>query len=167
MDSQKLVACRPIKESLVRTVLFVAAILIAASSARAATSDLTALFDAVQKVGTESELRGDIADRLGFGDHPLAIKDLVIVAKGVQHAVNAFTADGKSYLLFDSHLYAPEVYIFVRGMDGALASGIHGQRFQPINSTVDMIPSDGPLVVEPEETFWRAWLAAGARPPAN
>lgn len=149
-----------------RIVLFLTAVLLAASPTRAA-ADLTALFDAVQKVGTESELRGDIADRLGFGDHPLAIKDLVINTNGVQHAVNAFTADGKSYLLFDSHLYAPEVYIFVRGMDGALASGIHGQRYQPINSTVDMIPSDGPLVVEPEETFWRAWLAAGAKPPSN
>lgn len=143
------------------------ATLLASAPAVAQTKDLKALFDAVQKVGTESELRGDIADRLGFGEHPLAIKDLVIAADGVQHAVNAFTADGKPYLLFDSHLYAPEVYIFVRDTDGALAAGIHGRQYQPITSTVDMIPSDSLLVVEAEEAFWRKWLADGAKAPAK
>lgn len=149
-------------------ILVVAAIFLTAMPARAEPGkDLTALFDAVQKAGVESELRADIAARLGFGEHPLAIKDLVINAKGVQHAVNAFTAGGKSYLLFDSHLYAPEVYVFVRAMDGALAAGIHGQQYQPVTSTVDMIPSDGLLVVEAEETFWLKWLADGAKAPAN
>ena len=149
---------------------FIAAFLLATSGASAQSppaKDLKPLFDAVQKRGTDSELRGDIADRLGFGDHPLFIRDLVITANGVQHAVNAFKVGDKLYLLFDSHLYAPEVYIFVKNTDGALAAGIHGAQYQPISSTVDMIPSDGLLVIEPEEAFWSRWLADGAKAPAS
>jgi hypothetical protein len=149
--------------------LFMAAALLAPACASAQplpAKNLTALFDAVQRLGTDSELRGDIADRLGFGEHPLAIKDLVISANGVQHAANAFKVSDKSYLLFDSHLYAPEVYIFVKNTDGTLAAGIHGEQYQPITSAIGMRPSDGLLVIEAEEGFWFQWLADGAKAPA-
>ena len=126
--------------------LFIAAILLAPACMAAQSppaKGLKPLFEAAQKLGVDSELRGDIADRLGFGEHPLAIKDLVVTKDGVQHAVNAFSVAGKPHLLFDSHLYAPEVYIFVRDLDGALISGLHGQQYQPLTSTVDMAPTDG------------------------
>lgn len=129
--------------------------------------DLGALFEAVQKAGTESELRGDIADRLGFGEHPLLIKDLVIRTEGVQHAVNAFMVSGRPYLLFDSHLSAPEIYIFIKSMDGAFVSGIHGPQYAPITDTVDMTGGNATPVVGAEEAFWLRWLADGAKPPAN
>jgi hypothetical protein len=149
--------------------MFMAAILLAPACVNAQPSSengLTALFTAAQKQGAESELRGDIADRLGFGAHPLAIKDLVINADGVQHAVNAFSASGKSYLLFDSHLHVPEVYIFVRDMDGIFVSGFHGQQYEPISATFDMTKGNATSVVAEEEAFWRQWLAAGAKMPA-
>jgi len=149
--------------------IFAAAILLAPVCANAQSSsgqDLKPLFDAVQKQGAESELRGDIADRLGFGEHPLQIKDLVIQADGVQHAVNAFSASGKSYLLFDSHLYAPEIYVFVRDMDGIFVAGFHGQRYAPITTTFDMTKGNATPVVGEEEAFWRQWLADGAKAPA-
>lgn len=151
-----------------RNILLLVAVLTptCASAQSPPPKNLKPLFEAVQKVGTDSELRGDIADRLGFGEHPLAIKDLVISVNGVQHAVNAFKVSDKSYLLFDSHLYAPEVYIFVKNTDGTLAAGIHGEQYQPITSTIDMRPSDGLLVIDPEEAFWSQWLAAGAKAPA-
>lgn len=126
--------------------------------------DLKALFEATQSLGTEAELRSDISDRLGFGDHPLAIKDLVITKDGVQHAVNAFIVGDKGYLLFNSHLRVPEVYLFVMGLDGVLESGIHGPQFQPITSTVKMTSADAPVVDE-EEAFWRQWIADGAQVP--
>ncbi|MBX7200962.1 MAG: hypothetical protein K1X51_16440 [Rhodospirillaceae bacterium] len=139
-----------------RTILLIlAAILLAAAPAAAA--NLKPLFDAAQAQGVDSELRGDIADRLGFGEDGLLIKDLVVTEGGVQHAVNAFRVDGRPYLLFDSHLYVPEVYIFVRSLDGALVSGIHGRQYQPITDTIDMV--DGAAVIGAEETFWLQWLA--------
>jgi hypothetical protein len=149
--------------------MFMAAILLAPMCADAQSSsekDLKALFEAVQKQGAESELRGDIADRLGFGEHPLAIKDLVVNTGGVQHAVNAFSASGKSYLLFDSHLYVPEVYVFVRDVEGTFVSGFHGQQYEPITTTFDMTKGNATPVVGEEDAFWRQWLAAGAKAPA-
>jgi len=148
--------------------LFIAAILLtpaAASAQPAPAKDLKALFDAVQRLGNETELRGDIADRLGFGEDSLLIKDLVIHANGIQHAVNAFVAANRSYILFDSHLYAPEIYIFVKDIDGTLVSGIHGRQYQPITNTTNMTPSDAAPVVSAEEAFWFQWLADGAKPP--
>lgn len=147
-----------------------AAGLLALGTASAQTTpakDMRPLFDAVQRLGTDTELRGDIADRLGFGEHPLAIKDLVVQASGMQHAVNAFSANGKSYILFDSHLRVPEVYIFVLDIDGALVAGIHGQQYQPITSTIDMTEDDAIPVVGAEEAFWLQWLADGAKAPAR
>jgi len=149
--------------------LFVAAILLAPTAATAQSSppkDWKALFDAVQKLGNDTELRGDIADRLGFGEDSLLIKDLVIKANGVQHAVNAFVVSNKAYLLFDSHLYAPEIYIFVKSVDGALVAGFHGQQYQPVTNTTDMTPNDASPVVGAEEAFWFQWLANGAKPSA-
>ena len=148
--------------------LFIAAALLAPACAAAqspAPKDLRALFDTAQRLGTDNELRGDIADRLGFGDDSLLIKDLVVTTKGVQHAVNAFIVANRSYLLFDSHIYAPEVFIFVKDVDGTLVSGIHGQQYQPITSTVKMTPSDAARVVGAEEAFWFQWLADGAKMP--
>lgn len=144
------------------TAIFLAPTLAAAQPAPA--KDLKPLFDMVQKLGTDTELRGDIAGRLGFGDEDLHIKDLVIKANGVQHAVNAFVLDHTSYLLFDSHLRVPEVYIFVKRVDGTLVSGIHGRQYEPITSTAAMTESDG-AVVSAEEAFWRQWLADGAKIP--
>lgn len=149
--------------------MFMIAILLAPACATAQSvseKDLKPLFAAVQTHGAESELRGDIADRLGFGDHPLAIKDLVINAGGVQHAVNAFELSGKSYLLFDSHLYVPEVYVFVRDMEGTFVAGFHGQQYEPITTTFDMTKGNATPVVAEEEAFWRQWLAAGAKASA-
>ena len=149
--------------------LFIAAILLAPTFARAQSPqprELKLLFDAVQKLGTESELRADISDQLGFGEHPLSIKDLVIRANGLQHAANAFVVANKSYILFDSHLYAPEIYIFVKDTDGALVAGIHGRQYEPITNTVNMTPDDAVPVVGAEEAFWFQWLANGAKVPA-
>jgi hypothetical protein len=146
-----------------------AAVLLTATSASAQSQpskDMKLLFDAVQTLGTESELRGDIADRLGFGEHPLPIKDLVITANGIQHAVNAFVAGDKSYLLFDSHLYAPEIYVFVIDVNGALAAGIHGQQYEPITSAIDIAQGDAAPVIGAEEAFWLRWLAAGMKTSA-
>lgn len=140
-----------------RILLLLAALLPASAWAAEPSQNLKPLFDAAQTLGTDSELRGDIADRLGFGEDGLIIKDLVVTEGGVQHAVNAFRARGRSYLLFDSHLYVPEVYIFVRSLDGMLVSGFHGRQYQPITDTIDM--TDGAPVVAAEETFWLQWLA--------
>lgn len=127
--------------------------------------DFKALFDAVQSLGAETELRADIADRLGFGEQPLPIVDLVITKDGVQHALNAFVVSGKPYILFNSHLYVPQIYLFVKDIDGALVAGIHGRQYQPITATRDMTPTDIAQVVGAEEAFWFQWLADGAKPP--
>ena len=153
-----------------RRLLLIAALLFvpANASAQAPAADLKTLFDVAQALGTESELRGDIAERLGLGHRPLPIMDLVVTEDGVQHALNAFVIAGTPYILFNSHLHMPEVYIFVRGMDGALIAGLHGRQYQPITNTVEMTPSDADMVVGPEEAFWFKWLANGAKmPPGN
>ncbi len=126
--------------------------------------DLKTLFEKARALGAESELRGDIADRLGFGDHPLPITDLVITKDGVQHAVNAFIIGDKGYILFNSHLRVPEVYLFVKAVDGTMMSGLHGPQFQPITKTVAMTPEDASVIAE-EEAFWSQWLADGAKVP--
>jgi hypothetical protein len=148
-------------------VLLIAAILL--EPVRASASDLKPLFDAAQRLGNDTELRGDIVDRLGFGEDDLPIKDLVVTAKGVQHAVNAFMVGDKPYVLFDSHLYAPEVYIFVRTTDGTFVSGIHGRQYQPITNTSAMTAGNDAPVVGDEEAFWTQWLADRAKltPPAK
>lgn len=149
--------------------LFITAILLApAASAQApADKDLKALFEMAQSRGIETELRGDISDRLGFGDHPLPIKDLVITKDGVQHAVNAFIIGDRGYLLFNSHLRLPQVYLFVKDVQGTLQAGVHGMRFQPITEAVDMKPGDDEMVITAEESFWRQWIADGAQLPAQ
>lgn len=152
-----------------RFLLFVAALFLVPLSGQAQSTpgvDLKALFEKARALGGESELRGDIADRLGFGDHPLPITDLVIAKDGVQHAVNAFIIGDKGYLLFNSHLRVPEVYLFVKAVDGTMMAGVHGRQFQPITSTVAMTPEDAQVVVE-EEAFWAAWLADGAKLPPS
>lgn len=152
-----------------RRFLFIAALLLAPASVCAQSErpvDVKALFEKARSLGIESELRGDIADRLGFGDHPLAITDLVITKDGVQHAVNAFIVGDKGYILFNSHLRVPEVYLFVKAVDGTLVAGIHGRQFQSITSTVAMTPDDAPVIAE-EEAFWSRWLADGAKPPPS
>ena len=76
--------------------LFITALLLAPAAASAqapADKDLKALFEMAQSRGIETELRGDISDRLGFGDHPLPIKDLVVTKDGVQHAVDMKPGD--------------------------------------------------------------------------
>ncbi len=152
-----------------RFLLFIAALLTAPVAGHAQSQpgvDLKTLFEKARALGGESELRGDIADRLGFGDHPLPITDLVIVKDGVQHAVNAFIVGDKGYILFNSHLRVPEVYLFVKAVDGTMMAGIHGKQFQPITSTVAMTPGDAAVIAE-EEAFWAAWLADGAKPPPS
>lgn len=126
---------------------------------------LKALFETARSLGAESELRGDIVERLGFGDHPLEIKDLVITKDGVQHAINAFIVGDKGYLLFNSHLQLPEVYLFVRDVEGNVVAGLHGPRFQPITRTVAMTPEEGAAVVSAEDAFWQQWLSEGAKLP--
>jgi len=150
--------------------LVIAAILLAPAAASAqatADKDLKALFEMAQSRGIETELRGDISDRLGFGDHPLPIKDLVISKDGVQHAINAFIVGDKGYLLFNSHLRLPEVYLFVKDVQGTLHAGIHGPRFQPITRAVAMTPGEDEMVIAAEESFWRQWIAEGAKLPAQ
>lgn len=147
--------------------LFIAAILLAPLAAHGQAKpeqNLKTLFEKARALGAESELRGDIADRLGFGDHPLPIADLVITKDGVQHAVNAFIVGDKGYILFNSHLRVPEVYLFVKAVDGTLVAGIHGRQFQPITSTVAMTPDDMSVITE-EEAFWMQWLTDGAQLP--
>jgi hypothetical protein len=148
--------------------LLVAAILLIPAVATAqpvpATS-LKALFDAAQRLGNDTELRGDIADRLGFGTDALPIKDLVVTANGVQHAVNAFVVGDKAYLLFDSHLYVPEIFIFVTTIDGTFAAGIHGRQYQPVTDTANISEKDAGPVIAAEESFWSQWLADGAKLP--
>ena len=152
-----------------RIVPIIAAMLLVptlATAQPAPAKDLKALFDAAQRLGNDSELRGDISDRLGFGEDPLPIKDLVVNANGVQHAVNAFVVGNKPYVLFDSHLYVPEVYIFVKDMNGTLVTGIHGRQGQPVTNTVNMAEGNATPVVGEEEAFWFRWLADGAKAPA-
>ncbi len=153
-----------------RILFFVAAILFAPTCASAQSpppKDFRALFDVVQKSGNETELRGDIADRLGFGDHPLAIKDLVVTDHGIQHALNAFVVANASYVLFHTRRYAPEIYIFVKKTDGTLATGIHGRQYQPITETTNLTQVEADTVVGAEEAFWFQWLADGAKVPVN
>lgn len=150
--------------------LFITVLLLAPVAARAqapADKDLKALFEMAQSRGIETALRGDISDRLGFGDHPLPIKDLVITKDGVQHAVNAFIVGDKGYLLFNSHLRLPQVYLFVKDVQGTLHAGVRGMRFQPITEAVDMKPGDDEMVISAEESFWRQWIADGAQLPAQ
>ena len=146
--------------------LFIAAILLIPTVAGAQSppaKDLKSLFDAVQRLGVDDELRGDISDRLGLGEDPILVKDLVVKTNGVQRSLNAFVVDDKAYILFDTHLYAPEIYIFVKNIDGALVASIHGQQFKPINTTTDMKQSDAAPLVGAEEAFWFQWLANGAK----
>lgn len=153
-----------------RHILLFITVLLLAPVARAqapADKDLKALFEMAQSRGIETELRGDISDRFGFGDHPLPIKDLVITKDGVQHAVNAFIVGDKGYLLFNSHLRLPQVYLFVKDVQGTLHAGVHGMRFQPITEAVDMKPGDDEMVISAEESFWRQWIADGAELPAQ
>ncbi len=147
--------------------LFIAAISLAPMGANAQSpKDIKSLFDTVQKLGTDTALRGDIAGRLGFGEDDLAIKDLVVTANGKQHALNAFVVADKSYVLFHTRAYLPEIYIFVEGIDGALVAGIHGRQYEPIDNTSNMSQHDA-AVVDAEEAFWFQWLADGAKVPAN
>lgn len=153
-----------------RTILlFIAAFLLAPTLARAQASpakDFKALFETVQALGTQTELRGDISDRLGFGDEALPIMDLVVTKDGVQHALNAFVVSNKPYILFNSHLYIPEVYMFVKSTGGDLVAGVHGRQYRPITSTIDMTPAETVQVTSAEEAFWFQWLADGAKLPA-
>ncbi len=148
-------------------VIFMIAVLLApaAGAQSRPAKDLRPLFDAIQKSGIDSELRGDIADRLGFGEDPLVIKDMVVTVNGVQHAANAFRVSGKPYILFDSHLHVPEVYIFVKDISGAMVAGFHGRQYQPLSDTIDMLRDDSAPVVGAEEAFWAQWLADGAKAP--
>jgi hypothetical protein len=149
-----------------RILVFMAAILLAPAfvSAQTPMKDLKPLFEAAQRLGVDNELRADIADRLGFGEQPLLIKDLVVTANGIQHAVNAFVVGDKAYILFDSHLHVPEVYVFVKNVDGTLVAGIHGHQGEPVTSAIDMREGDA-SVIGAEETFWSQWLANGAKAP--
>jgi len=153
----------------VRTIiLFLLAFLLASpfTSAQAAPpKDMKKLFEAVQRVGVENALRGDISSRLGFGEDHLIIHDLVITKDGLQHALNAFVYANKSYILFHTRRYAPEIYIFVEEMKGEFVAGFHGRQFQSIAETVDMTQKDVDMVVGPEEAFWFQWLADGAKGP--
>ena len=153
-----------------RIFLFVIALLLAptvASAQSLSAKDLKTLFDKAQALGIDNELRGDIADRLGFGEDGLAIKDLVVTTNGVQHALNAFTVSHQSYVLFHTRRYVPEIYIFVKDTDGKLVAGIHGPQGHPITDTVNMTHSNDDSVVTAEEAFWSQWLADGAKVPAN
>ena len=151
-----------------RILLFVTAILLIPTFASAQSppaKDLAALFDAVQRVGIETELRGDIADRLGFGEDPLAIKDLSITKNGMQHALNAFVVAHTSYILFHTRRYAPDIYLFVKKVDGTLVSGIHGRQYQPVTNAADVTQSEATSLLGAEEDFWFQWLADGAKAP--
>lgn len=150
--------------------LFIFAALLAPTLANAqalSTKDLKTLFDKAQAVGIDNELRGDIVDRLGFGDQGLLIKDLVVTVNGVQHALNAFSISHTSYLLFHTRRYVPEIYIFVKDLDGNVVAGIHGPQGHPVTDTVNMTHSKDDAVVAAEEAFWSKWLAEGAKLPAN
>jgi hypothetical protein len=137
-----------------------------ASAQSSPARDFKTLFETAQRLGNETELRGDISDRLGFGEDLLPIKDLVVTTNGVQHAINAFVVGKRSYILFDSHLYAPEIYIFVKSVDGTLVAGIHGRQYQPVTNTTDMTQGDAAPVIGEEEAFWFRWLAESAKAPA-
>lgn len=150
--------------------LFVIAALLTSTHAEAqslSAKDLRTLFDKAQAVGIDNELRGDIVDRLGFGDEGLLIKDLVVNINGVQHALNAFSISHTSYLLFHTRRYVPEIYIFVEDLDGKIVAGIHGPQGHPVTDTVNMNHTHDDDIVKAEEAFWAKWLADGAVVPAN
>ncbi len=129
--------------------------------------DLKMLFDTAQAVGIETELRGDIAAALGFGEDALAIKDLVITQDGVQHAVNAFVVGDKSFLLFNSHLQKPTIYLYVKEAGGAFVSAVRGTQFRPITEATKIMVSDVATIALAEELFWLQWLSDGAKLPAQ
>ncbi len=112
---------------------------------------------AIEAEGTEETMSANGARMLGLGGQPFAVKQLHVRAAGEKRGADAFTVNGRDYLLF-SRLSGEDNWFFLYERDSeVLQKSFHGR----VHAGIQEIPESQALpLAAAERGFWLQWLAS-------